>query len=120
MYCTDNFVITKTHTAAQFLLSTFTVSAESVVDGSTPAARVTWSTTVPPQCVSSVTVEFRTSSRGPVVATYTTTNVQSEVIKSGLQCTTYYYIGVVVTGKLFDGIRATVSSRQVQLGIGGN
>ena len=96
------------------------MSAESVVDGSTPAARVTWSTTVPPECIASVTVEFRTSSRGPVVATYTTTNVQSEVIKSGLQCTTYYHIGVVVTGKLFDGIRATVSSRQVQLWIGGN
>ena len=47
------------HAAAQFGLSTVTVSAESV-DGPVPAARVTWNTTVPPECVASVWVEFRT------------------------------------------------------------
>ena len=66
------------HEAARFTLKNVTVSAESV-DGSTPAARVIWSTTAPPQCVTSVRVEFRTSSRGNAVATYTTTNTsQSE------------------------------------------
>ena len=100
--------------ASQFGLSTVTVSAESV-DGSTPAARVTWSTTVPPQCVTSVTVEFRTSSRGPVVTNYTTTNTsQTEFIQS-LQCATDYYITAVVTGVISDGIRPTQSSRQVHV-----
>ena len=62
---------------------------------------MTWNTTVPPECVASVRVEFRTSSRSPVVATYTTTNTsQTEVIQTGLQCITYYYISVIVTGKL--------------------
>ena len=107
------------YAAAQFSLSTVTVSAESL-DGSTPAVRVTWSTTVPPECVASVRVEFRTSSRGPVVATYTTTNTsQTEVIQTGLQCTTYYYIAVVVTTETSDGIHPTLWSRHVQVFVGG-
>ena len=74
------------HAAGQFTLSTVTASAESV-DGPTPTARVTWNTTVPPECVVSVRVEFRTSSHGPAVATYTTTNTsQTAVIRTGLQC----------------------------------
>ena len=96
------------------------MSAESVVDGSTPAARVTWHTTVPPQCIASYRAEFRTSSHGPVVANYTTTNVsQTEVIKNGLQCTTYYHINVVVSGETSSGIHVTLSSRQVRVWIGG-
>ena len=76
--------------AGQLALSTVTVSAESV-DGPTPAVRVNWSTTIPPQCVTSVRVDFRTSSLGPVVATYTTTNTsQTEIIQTGVQCATYY------------------------------
>ena len=119
--CTDNFGITTTHTAVQFLLSTtITVSAESVVDSSSPAARVSWRTTIPPQCIASVTVEFRTSSHGPVAANYTTTNSsQSEVIKNGLQCTTYYYIRVIVAGEVPDGIHPTLRSRQVRVWTGG-
>ena len=71
------------------------------MDGPTPAVRVTWNTTVPPECVASVRVEFRTSSQGPVAATYTTTNTsQTEIIQTGLQCATNYYTRVVVTGKL--------------------
>ena len=110
------------HTAPQFSLSyTVTVSAESV-DGSTPAARVTWSTTVPPECVTSVRVEFRTGSQsGPLVATYTTTNTsQTEIIQTDLQCATNYYITVGVTGQLSDGSRSTQSSRPVQVLVGGN
>ena len=86
------------HAALQLSLFTVSVSAENV-DGPTPAARVTWNTTIPPQCVqTSVTVEFRTSSRGSVVVTNITTNTsQTEVIQTGLQCGTYYYINVVVT-----------------------
>ena len=103
------------HAAVQFSLSTVTtVSAESV-DGSTPAARVTWNTTAPPQCVASVRVEFRTSIRGPLVATYTTTNIsETEVIQTGLRCA-HYYINVVVTGETSDGVHATVISRYIQL-----
>ena len=102
-------------TAAQFSSSTVTASAENV-DGPTPAARVIWSTTAPLQCVASVTVEFRTSSLGPVVATYTTTNTsQTEVIQTGLQCATRYYI----TGETSDGLRSTRSSRALQVLVGG-
>ena len=35
------------HAAAQFVISTVTVSVESV-GGTTPGVRVTWNTTVPP------------------------------------------------------------------------
>ena len=107
------------HAAVRFTLSTITVSAESV-GSSTPGARVTWSTTVPPECVASVRVELRLSRRGPVVATYTTTTTsQTEVIQTGLQCTTYYYINVVVTGETSDDLHPTLSSRQVQVLVGG-
>ena len=86
------------YAATQFHFFNVTMSAESV-GGSTPGARVTWNTTVPPECVTSVRVEFRTSSPGPVVANYTTTNTsQTEVIQTGLQCATYYYTRVLVTG----------------------
>ena len=89
------------HAVNQFHFFTVNVSAESV-NALTPGVRVTWSTTVPLECVTSVRVEFRTSSPGPVVATYTTTNISSQtvVIQTGLQCATYYYTRVVVTGEL--------------------
>ena len=88
-------------------------------DGPTPGARVTWSTTVPPECVASVTVEFRTSSDGSVVRSYTTTNTsETEVIQTGLQCDTTYYIRVVVTG--VDSVTlGTLISNQVQVIVGG-
>ena len=80
-------------------------------DGPTP--RVTWSTTVPPECVASVTVEFRTSSSGSVVISYTTTSTsETEVIQTGLQCGTTYYIRVEVTGVASLG---ALSSNQVQV-----
>ena len=67
------------------------LSAKSV-GGSTPGVRVTWNTTVPPECVTSMRVEFRNNSLGPVLATYTTTNTsQTEVIQTGLQCAANYY-----------------------------
>ena len=95
------FMSTFMHAVTPFHFFTVnTVSAESV-GGSTPGARVTWNTTVPPECVASVRVEFRTSSHGPVVATNTTTNTsQTEIIQTGLQCATRYYIRVVVTGDI--------------------
>ena len=94
------------------------MSAENVKGFSTPAARVTWNTTVPPQCVTSVRVDFRTSSHGTAVATNTTTNTsQTEVIQTGLQCGTNYYINVVVTGATSDS--PTLSSRQVRVVVGG-
>ena len=114
-------LINFTLAATQFSLSyTVTVSAESV-NGSTPAARVTWSTTVPPQCVASVRVEFRTRDHnGPLVATYNTTNTsQTKIIQTGLQCVTYYYVSVVVTGKRMDGIHPTLSGRPMQVLVGG-
>ena len=114
------------HAVTQFYFHNVkTLSAESVV-GSTPGVRVTWNTTVPPECVKSVTVEFRTSSRGSVVATYTTTNTsQTEVIQTGLQCGANYYTRVVVTGelRLQGGVPATpmLSPRHsdVQVLVGG-
>ena len=79
-------------------MRTVTVSAVRE-DGPTPGARVTWSTTAPPECVASVTVEFRNSSSGSVVRSYTTTSTsETEVIQTGLQCGTTYYIRVEVTG----------------------
>ena len=106
------------YSAAQFSLSTVTVSAESV-SHSTPAARVTWSTTAPPECVASVRVDFRTDSRGPVVATNTVNNTSvTEVIQTGLQCATNYYITVVVTGETSDGPLPTLS-RSVEVLVGG-
>ena len=70
------------------------MSAESVV-GSTPGVRVTWSTTALPECVVSVRVEFRSSRYGPVVTSYTTTNISgTQVIQSRLQCATEYYVRV--------------------------
>ena len=89
------------HAVTQFYFRTVNVSAERV-GGPTPGVRVTWNTTVPPECVTSVRVEFRTiSDHGPAVATYTTTNTsQTEVIQTGLQCATSYYIRVVVTGNI--------------------
>ena len=79
------------HAAFQFALSTDTASGESV-DGPTPAARVIWNTTVPPECVTSVRVEFRTR-QGHVVTTYTTNDTsQTEVIQTDLWCATNYYI----------------------------
>ena len=100
------------HAAADYSLRTVTVSAERE-DGPTPGARVTWSTTAPPECVASVTVEFRTSSSGSVVRSYTTTSTSvTEVIQTGLQCGTTYYIRVKVTGV---ALLSTLSSNQVQV-----
>ena len=89
---------TQFHAAADFSLRTVTVSAERV-GGSTPAARVTWSTTAPLQCVASVTVELISSRTKSGMRSYTTTNTsETEVIRTGLQCDTIYTIRVVVTG----------------------
>ena len=88
----------------------------------TPGVRVTWNTTLPPECVAAVRVEFRTTTRyGPVVASNTTTNTsQNEVIQTGLRCGTYYYIRVLVTGKL-PGMPITSSyGPDVQVLVGGN
>ena len=71
---------------AVFQFNNFEVNASAKsVGGSIPGVRVTWSTTIPPECVVSVRVEFRTNSLGSVVATYTTTNTsQTEIIQTGL------------------------------------
>ena len=104
------------HTAAAFSLLTVTVSAERL-DGSTPGVRVTWSTTLPPECVASVTVKRRTTDSGSVVIPYTTTNTsETEIIQTGLQCNTTYYIRVVVTGVLSLG---TKESDEIKLLVGG-
>ena len=103
------------HAAVGLSLHTVTVSAERE-DGPTPGARVTWSTTVPPECVASVTVEFRTSSSGNVVRSYTTTS-ETEVIQTGLQCETTYFIRVVVTGVTKSP--GTLRSNQVPVFVGG-
>ena len=111
------FILFAGTAAVQFLLSTVTVSAESV-NGS---VRVTWNTTAPPECVTSVTVKFRTGSQsGPVEATYTTNDAsQTEFIQTGLQCGAYYYIAVNVTGETSDGLCPTLRSRPIQVLVSG-
>jgi len=108
------------HAAVHFVLSTLTVSAEKV-DVSTPGARVTWSIQVPPECVESVRVKFRTISSGSrVVRSYTTTNAsQSEVILAGLQCGTTYYIKVVVAGVSSYPYLGILESNEVRVFVGG-
>jgi len=102
--------------AAAFSHHTPTVSAERE-DGSTPGVRVTWNTTAPPECVASVTVEFSLSRTMSGMESYETTNTsQTQVIVTGLQCGTTYYIRVIVTGVLSLG---TVASNQVQVHVGG-
>ena len=111
-----------THADAQFRSSYLTARAESV-SGSTPGVRVTWSTTIPPECVTSVLVNFRTITSGVLAAINTTTNTsQTEVIQTGLQCGTSYYIRVVVSGKpRYQGVplEQFLLSNQVQVFIGG-
>ena len=99
------------------------------MSGSTPGVRVTWNTTIPPESVTSVTVEFRTSNHGTVVANYTTTNtshVQTVVIQTGLQCGTKYYIRVLVTAEIGPSSGSTPTTRtlsprhtDVQVFVGG-
>jgi len=103
------------HAGAQFSLYVVTVRAERE-DGPLPAARVTWSSTAPPHCVLSFTVEFTTESFGSVEKSYNTTNTsQTEVIQTGLQANTTYYIRVVVTGISSLG---RLISNQVQVLVG--
>ena len=89
------------------------------MDGSTPGARVTWSTTVPPECVASVTVEFRNGSNDSVVRSYSNTSTsETEIIETGLQCATVYTIRVGVTGvPLLD--HRSLASNQVDVTVGG-
>ena len=111
-----------THADAQFLSSNLTARAESVSD-STPGARVTWSTTLPPECVIVVGVNFRTTTNGVLAATYTTTNTsQTEIIQTGLQCGASYNTQVVVSGKpTYQGVphEQHLLSNQVQVSVGG-
>jgi len=75
------------HATTDFSLCNVTVCTGRL--GHIPGARVTWNTTVPPECVASVTVEFKTSISGSVVRSYTTTNTsETEIIQTGLQCAT--------------------------------
>ena len=110
------------HTDSEFLSFNVTARAKSV-GGTTPGARVTWNTTLPPDCVTSVRVNFRATTNGRLVATYTTTNTsQTEIIQTGVQCGTSYYIRVIVTGEpRYQGVSVeqVLSSTQVQVFIGG-
>ena len=93
------------------------MSAESV-GGSTPGVRVTWNTTIPPECVASVAVNFRNKSR-ILVATYITTNTsQTEFIQTGLQCGMNYSITVVVSGDARD-LGFSLQYSEVQIIVGG-
>jgi len=109
------------HADSQFISFDVTARTESV-GGSTPGVRVTWSTTLPPECVTSVTANFRTTTNGVLVATNTTTNTQTEVIQTGLRCGTRYYIRVVVTGEpRYQGapVEQFLLSNQVQVFVEG-
>ena len=87
--------------ASQFQSSSYrvTVSAESV-SGSTPGVRVTWSTALPPECMTSVSVDFHNTKIGMLVASNTVISTsENTVIQTGLHCCTNYYITVRVTGE---------------------
>ena len=110
------------HADAQFRSSNLTVRAE-IVSGSTPGVRVAWNTTLPPECVTSVRVNFHSTTNRVLVADNTTTNTsQTEVIQTGLRCGTNYYTQVVVSGKpTYQGEPwdQILSSNQVGIFIGG-
>ena len=90
--------------------------AESV-GGSTSGVRVTWNITVPAECVALVRVKFRLRLQGKVVSTYNTNNVsETEVIQTGLQCGTTYYIRVVVDSEM---IKNVWKSPQMPVFVGG-
>ena len=112
-----------THADARFLSCKLIMSAESV-GGSTPGVRVAWNTTVPPECMTSVRVNFQTTPTGGFAAAYTTTNVsQTEIIQTGLQCGASYYVRVVVSGNPtgYQGVplEQFLLSNQVRVFIGG-
>ena len=93
------------------------MSAESVNE-STPGVRVTWSTTVPPECVALVRVEFRRSMYSNVVTRYTTTNTSgTQVIQSSLQCGTDYYVQVFVAAvQRLGGVELQSIQKRVVVG----
>ena len=85
---------------------------------STPAVRVTWSTTAPPECVAAVRIVFRRSTHGAEVTSYTTTNTSgTQVIQSPLQCATEYYVRVfVVAVQRLVGIQLQSIQKRVVVG----
>ena len=95
------------------------MSAESV-GGSTPAVRVTWSTTAPTECVASVRVVFRSSTHGAVVTSYTTNNTSgTQVIQSPLRirCATEYYVRVLVAAvQRLGGVELYSMQKRVVVG----
>ena len=95
------------------------MTAESE-NSSTPGVRVTWSTTAPPECVTSVRVEFRPSKLGAILTTYTTTNTSgTHVIQSPLQCATEYYVRVFTIGESQRLGGMEVQSTQKRVVVGG-
>ena len=97
------------------LLGNVTMRAESV-GGSTPGVRVTWNITVP-ECVALVRVKFKLSAQGDLVSTHNTTNVsETEVIQTGLQCATKYYIRVVADLKEQTGTLKNPHVKEVFVG----
>ena len=88
------------------------------MNGSTAGVRVTWNTTLPPECVAFVRVVFRRSPVGAVVTSYTTTNTSgTQVIQSPLQCGTPYYIRVFVTAvQRLGGVQRQSIQEQVVVG----
>ena len=88
-------------------------------NGSTPGVMVTWNITrVPTDCVASVRVKFKLSEKENLSSVYNTTNMsETEVIQTGLQCATKYYIIVVVDSS--QGKKGAWKSPQVELLIGG-
>ena len=85
---------------------------------STPAIRVTWSTTAAPECVASVRVEFRISEVGAVVRSYTATNTSgTQVIQNQLQCATDYYVRVFVAAvQRLGGVQLQSMQKRVVVG----
>lgn len=107
------------HAAAEFSLSYLTVNAEKE-DGPLPGTRVTWSTTAPPECVTSFRVELRNSSHGSVEKSCNVTDPSAtEAILTGLQGNTTYYVRVIVVAGDGEFSLGTLMSEEVQVVTGG-
>ena len=84
-------------------------------DDGSPGARVKWNTTIPPECITSVTVISQYSSNHYTPPTIMQTD---EATLSGLLCNTVYNFLVRVY-HLHSGIRIAVGSNTVPVHVGG-
>lgn len=84
-------------------------------DDRSAGAKIKWNTTIPPECISSVTVVSQISEH------YTPPNIMQtdEATLSGLQCDTIYNFWVRVRRRLHTNVNPAVTSNTVSVHVGG-